>query len=85
MYYLLRSCIPCHINTQTHIQLLILLENRLIAFVSFVLQWRHNERDALQIISLTIVYLTIYSRRISKKASKLRVTGLCTGNSPVTD
>ena len=47
MYYLLRSCIPCHINTQTHIQLLISLENRLIAFVSFVLQWRHNERDGI--------------------------------------
>ena len=35
---------------------------------------------ASQITSLTIVY----SRRISKNTSKLRVTGLCEGNSPVT-
>ena len=38
---------------------------------------------ASQITSLTIVYSTVYSRRISKKISKLRVTGLCEGNSPV--
>ena len=37
-----------------------------------------------QIASLTIVYLTVYSRRRSKKTSKLPVTGLCAGNSPVT-
>ena len=37
-----------------------------------------------QITSLTIVYSTVYSRRRSKKTSKLRVTGLCEGNSPVT-
>ena len=35
---------------------------------------------ASQITSLTIVYATVYSGR-SKKASKLRVTGLCAGNS----
>ena len=34
-----------------------------------------------QINSLTIVYSTVYS---AKKTSKLRVTGLCEGNSPVT-
>ena len=39
---------------------------------------------ASQIISLTIIYSTVYSRRSSKKTSKLRVTGLCEGNSPVT-
>ena len=37
-----------------------------------------------QITSPTIVYLTAYSRRRSKLALKLRVTGLCAGNSPVT-
>ena len=35
---------------------------------------------ASQITGVTIVY----SRRRSKKTSKLRVTGLCEGNSPVT-
>ena len=40
---------------------------------------------ASQITSLTIVYSTIYSRADwSKKTSKLRATGLCVGNSPVT-
>ena len=39
---------------------------------------------ASQITCLTIVYSTVYSRRRSKKTSKLRVTGLCEGNSPVT-
>ena len=36
---------------------------------------------ASQITSLSIVYLIVYSRRRSKKTSKLRVTGLCEGNS----
>ena len=37
---------------------------------------------ASQITSLTVVYLTVFFRRISKKTSKLRVTGICVGNSP---
>ena len=36
-----------------------------------------------QITSLTIVYSTVYTSR-SRKTSKLRITGLCEGNSPVT-
>ena len=39
---------------------------------------------ASQITSLTIVYSTVYLRRTSKTRSKLRVTALCEGNSPVT-
>ena len=39
---------------------------------------------ASQITSLAVVYSTVYSRRRSKRTSKLRVTGLCEGNSPVT-
>ena len=38
---------------------------------------------ASQITSLTVVYSTVYSdAHRSKKTSKLRVTGLCVGNSP---
>ena len=37
---------------------------------------------ASQITCLTIVYSIVYSHR-SKKTSKLHVTGLCAGNSPV--
>ena len=39
---------------------------------------------AFQITSLTIVYSTVLFKRRSKKTSKIRVTGLCEGNSPVT-
>ena len=39
---------------------------------------------ASQITSLTIVYSTVYSDADQRKKSKLRVTGLCVGNSPVT-
>ena len=39
---------------------------------------------ASQIISLTIVFSTVLFRRRSRKTSKLRVTGLCAGNSPGT-
>ena len=39
---------------------------------------------ASQITSLTIVNSTVYSGADQQKKSKLRVTGLCVGNSPVT-
>ena len=39
---------------------------------------------ATQIASLMIVYTTVFFRRRSKKTSKLRVTGLCAGNSSET-
>ena len=40
---------------------------------------------AFQITSLTMVYWTVYSGADKKKkTSKLRVTGLCVGNSPGT-
>ena len=39
---------------------------------------------ASQIPSLTIVYLTVYSGADQKKTPKLRVTGLCVGNSAMT-
>ena len=37
---------------------------------------------ASQITSLTTVYSTVYSGADQRKTSKLRVTGLCAGNSP---
>ena len=39
---------------------------------------------ASQITSLAIVYSTVYSDADQKKTSKLRITGLCAGNSPGT-
>ena len=62
-----------------------LLENLLVSLGPWgSLQWRHNEYNGVKITGLTIVYSTVFSRRRSKKTSKLRVTGLCVGNSPVT-
>ena len=48
------------------------------------LQWRHNERDGVSNHQLHDCLLNCLFRRRSKKTSKLRVTGLCEGNSPVT-
>ena len=39
---------------------------------------------ASQFTSLTIVYSSVYSDADERKTSKLRVTGLCAANSPVT-
>ena len=48
------------------------------------LQWRHNERDGvLNHRRLDCLDSRLF-RRKSQKTSKLRVTGLCEGNSPVT-
>ena len=48
------------------------------------LQWRHNERDGVSNHTPHDCSLNRLFRRRSKKASKLRVTGLCADNSPVT-
>ena len=48
------------------------------------LQWRHNDRDGVSNHQPHDCLLNRLFRRRSKKTSKLRVTGLCVGNSPVT-
>ena len=48
------------------------------------LQWRHTERDGLPNHQPHDSLLSLFIRRRSKKTSKLCVTGLCEGNSPVT-
>ena len=48
------------------------------------LQWCHNERDGVSNHQPHDCLLNRLFRRRSKKISKLRVTGLCEGNSPVT-
>ena len=49
-----------------------------------LLQWRHNEHDVVSNHQRHDCLLNHLFRRRSKKTSKLRVTGLCDGNSPVT-
>ena len=48
------------------------------------LQWRHNGYDGVSNHQPYDCYFNRLFRRISKKTSKLRVTGLCEMNSPVT-
>ena len=48
------------------------------------LQWRHNERDSVSNHQLHDCLLNRWIWHRSKKTSKLRVTGLCAGNPPVT-
>ena len=48
------------------------------------LQWRHNEGDGVSNHQPHDCLLNHLFRRRSKKTSKLRVTGLCEGNSVVT-
>ena len=52
---------------------------RLISFVT--LHWRHNGRDSVSNHQPHDWLLNRLFRRRSKKTSKLRVTGLCVGNS----
>ena len=47
------------------------------------LQWRHNEHEGVSNHQPCDCLLNHSIRRRSKKTSKLRVTGLCAGNSPV--
>ena len=47
------------------------------------LHWRHNERDGVSNQQRIDCLFSRLFRLRSKKTSKLRVTGLCAGNSPV--
>ena len=50
----------------------------------YALPWRHNEHDGVSNHQPHDCLLNLLFRGRSKKISKLRVTGLCAGNSPVT-
>ena len=57
---------------------------RLLARWNRTLQWRHNGYDGVSNHQPHSCLLNRLFRRRSKKTSKLRVTALCEGNSPVT-
>ena len=57
---------------------------RAITLKIFTLHWRHNDCDGVSTHQLHGCLLNCLFRRRSKKTSKLRVTGLCVGNSPGT-
>ena len=53
-------------------------------FLAWSLRWRHNGRNSVSIHQPHDCLFNCLFRRRSKKTSKLRVTGLCAGNSPGT-
>ena len=55
-----------------------------IILLKMTLQWRHNEHDGVSNHQSYDCLINRLFRLRWKKASKLRVTGLCKGNSPVT-
>ena len=54
------------------------------SLVTHSLRWRHNERDGVLNHQPHDCLLNRLFRHRWKKTSKIRVTGLCEGNSPVT-
>ena len=54
-----------------------------MGWVCMALQWRHNERHSVSNHQPLDCLLRRLFRRASKKASKLRVTGLCEEKPPV--
>ena len=61
---------------------LIILDSQKELIIS--LQWHHNGRDGVSNHQPTIVYSIVYLSADQRKQLKLRVTGLCEGNSPET-
>ena len=51
-------------------------------WLTMSLHWRHNDQDGVSNHQPHVCLLNRLFRRRPKKTSKLRVTGLCVGNSP---
>ena len=66
----------------SHLKCLIDVRPDLVRIMIRPLQWRHNDHDSVSNHQLRGCLLNRLFRRRSKKTSKLRVTGLCAGNSP---
>ena len=64
--------------------MLYLLESLEVANLTASLRWRHNGRNSVSNHQPRECLLSRLFGRRSKKTSKLRVTGLCAGNSPGT-
>ena len=79
-----------HAIATNYLNSLSIREYYLIGFVNSkwqcntALRWRHYERDGVSNHRRLGRFLNRLFVRRSKKTSKLRVTGLCEGNSPVT-
>ena len=81
-FYSLRKCrwhrnFPCSVCPLSHNTISLQWRG-----ISMSLQWRHNRRDCVSNHQPHDCFLNRLFRHRSKKTSKLRVTGLCAGNSP---
>ena len=80
------ACIRCHCYLLTPSIILIgLIFPILYTHFDFTLRWRHNGRHSVSNHQPHDCLLSRLFRSRSKKTSKLRVTGLCAGNSPGID
>ena len=70
----------CHVSSKQRRKNNMLLTSQLIK----TLPWRHNGRDGVSSHQPYDCLLDHLFRRRSKKTSKIPITGLCAGNSPVT-
>ena len=71
------DCIPAHF-----MRVLLCTCGHVEPMVKLTLPWRHNGRDRVSNHQPRDCFLNRLFRHRSKKTSKLRVTGLCAGNSP---
>ena len=78
--------IPIQLTLALHLWYCVTLTSTLANTMQMfhALQWLHNGCDGVPNCQPNDCLLNRSFRRISKKTSKLRVTGLCAGNSPVT-
>ena len=87
LYFACKICKYCDDKGRENLGLwttMHLVSNIANAIAAGALQWRHNEHDS---VTNHQPYESLINRlfgRRSKKTSKLRVTGLCAGNSPGT-
>ena len=72
-HYIYYICIRCSPKTAC-----------LVWLMALSLQWCHNERNGISNYQSLDCLLSHLFRRRPKKTSKLRITGLCEGNPPVT-
>ena len=87
-----RYFLPLHCDDQYHTKYMRIIcscggnrhktSNLILCIIIRSLHWRHNDHDGVSNHQPHGCLLNLLFRRRSKKTWKLRVTGLCVGNSP---
>ena len=78
------KCYCCRLWSRSSMAFSGIRYNNILLRSKMILQWRHNGRDGVPNHQSRDCLPNRLLRHRSKKTSKLRVTGLCAGNSPVT-